>query len=123
MKERDYLGTWTNSGETPLPSQCKDPLECVLTVTPPEWLDKEIKVIAGKKQFLALPPKKGSQAPLMTRDELEGLQNKSGQSVTEFAKNLGISRQMASYIIHGKKQMTQRISDKVREVFGNMLPV
>jgi plasmid maintenance system antidote protein VapI len=56
-------------------------------------------------------------------DEFKRLLNNSGLTVNQFANNLGVSRQMISYIIHGKRGMTQRISDKVREVFGYMLPV
>jgi hypothetical protein len=123
MKEAGYLGSWTSSGEAPSPSECKDSLECVLTVTPPEWLSEEIKLISDKKELLALPQRQEPQAPLIMKDELERLLNNSGQTINQFANNLGVSRQMVSYIIHGKRKMTQRVSDKVREVFGHMLPV
>ncbi len=43
MKAKGYLGNWINSGDNTLPSDCKDPLKCVLTLTPPDWLKKDIK--------------------------------------------------------------------------------
>lgn len=120
MREAGYLGDWENSGEAPLPSQCKVPLKCVLTLTPPGWLQKELLQIKGET-IKHLPPPK--EEPLLTREELTRLIHNSGLTIKQFANHVGVSRQMISYIKNGQRKMTRRISDKIREVFGDMLPV
>lgn len=50
MKKAGYLGEWINDGESPLPSDCKDPFKCVLTLIPPDWLKEELKQIEEKKK-------------------------------------------------------------------------
>lgn len=58
-----------------------------------------------------------SEGPMLTREEFSRLIENSGLPINKVAEELGISRQMVSYIIHGKRCMTGRISDKAREVF------
>jgi hypothetical protein len=70
---------------------------------------------------------KGTQGPslsegqseefMLTSEEFSGLINDSGLTINQAAEKLGVSRQMVSYIIHGKRSMTERISDKARDVF------
>ena len=59
--------------------------------------------------------------PLLTREEFARLIKDSGLTINQVAEELGISRQMASYIIHGKRNMTERISHKARELFNHFL--
>lgn len=123
MKDKGYLGNWTNNGERALPSECKEPLKCILTFIPPKWLEKEIKEISDRKEkFLAIAPQE-TKEPVLTKEEFARLLNNTGYTQKQFANHLGISRQMVSYIIHGKRKLTPQISKKVKEIFGHMLPV
>ena len=58
-----------------------------------------------------------AEEPMLTTEEFSRLIQDSELTINQVAEELGISRQMVSYIIHGKRSMTERISDKAREVF------
>jgi len=121
MKQAGYLGDWENARENALPSECRDPFNCVLELTPPDWLKDEINQIESKReQFL---PMTTNKRPLLTREEFLRLLNNSGLTINQFANNLGISRQMVSYIKSGKRNISSHLDEKIREVFGYMLPV
>lgn len=110
MKHKNYLGEWANDGEARLPSSCRDPYECVLTFTPPDWLKQEFLKIQHKRETAALPKK---QTPL-TRSEFLNIVTKSGLSRKQFANSIGVTRQLVTAILNGKRSITTETSDKVR---------
>jgi len=57
-----------------------------------------------------------AEEPMLTTEEFSRLIQDSELTINQVAEELGISRQMVSYIIHGKRSMTERISNKAREV-------
>ena len=68
MKEHGYLGNWTNSGDNAFLSNCTDPFTCSLTLTPPQWLDQELKVIQSNRE---LPSIEDPEEKLLTLKELQ----------------------------------------------------
>jgi hypothetical protein len=62
---------------------------------------------------------KQAQETMLTREEFAGLIKASGMTKSQAADKLGVSRQMVSYVIHGKRDMTKRISQKARSVLRN----
>jgi DNA-binding transcriptional regulator YiaG len=130
MKENNYLGDWINDGEDPLPSKCKDPFSCCLTLLPPTWLKERVKEIESKKvefkkqkqpvatisvpkekEKLKKTPKKVTKH-LISKDFLMALWQKTQLSLSDFAKELEISKSMLSLIKNNKKEITNRISEK-----------
>jgi DNA-binding transcriptional regulator YiaG len=130
MKENNYLGDWINDGEDPLPSKCKDPFSCCLTLLPPTWLKERVKEIESKKvefkkqkqpvatisvpkekEKLKKTPKKVNKH-LISKDFLMALWQKTQLSLSDFAKELEISKSMLSLIKNNKKEITNRISEK-----------
>ena len=111
MKQKNYLGEWTNDGEARLPSDCRDPYECVLTFTPPDWLKQEFLKIQQKREMPALPKK---QKPL-TKSEFLHIIDSSGLSRSQFANSIGVSSRLITAIINGKRPITANTSDKIRQ--------
>jgi predicted DNA-binding protein (UPF0251 family) len=87
-------------------------------------VEKEYTV-RSKEEFLE--PKENTlskfktQKTLLSREEFIKMIESSGLNINQVAEKLGISRQMVSYIIHGKRKMTIRISEKAKEIFSNLL--
>ena len=117
MKGKGYLGEWTNSGETPLPSGCRDPFNCILTLSPPEWLQDELKAITDKRERFTLI----ANTPPLSQDQFKTAFEKTGLSRRQFANTLGISPQMVSYLLKGKRKVTPEISLKVKECYPDAL--
>lgn len=111
MKEHGYLGEWTHTGEKFLPSECEDPFNCSLTLTPPDWLGEEIKLIQGKKEIPALEKKEDK---VLTIEEFKEIFKKSQLSVRQFGNHIGITGQMISFLLNEKRLITKEVSDKVR---------
>lgn len=109
MKQKNYLGEWSNSGEARLPSECLDPYECVLTLTPPEWLKNEFAHIENKRDILQLPQKIKS----INHAEFINIFEESGLTRKQFANSLGITPQMVTAMINGKRKITTETSKKV----------
>ena len=92
--------------------------------------DLKIESPQTEKKFIRMPieenlkPKERfiseakPEEPLLTREDFIRLLENSGLTINQFAEKLCVSRQMVSYIIHGKRKMTIRISDKARGIFG-----
>ena len=101
MKQAEYLGHWKNTASDLLPSQCKNPFDCILELYPPSWLKKELKAIEDKKEKIQLlePAKK-----IMTNEEFINILNNSGLSMKQIANHLGVSASMISQIKSGKKR-------------------
>jgi len=78
----------------------------------------------SKEEFLE--PKENSlskfktQKSLLSREDFIKMIESSGLNINQVAEKLGVSRQMVSYIIHGKRKMTIRISEKAKEIFSNL---
>ena len=119
MREHGYLGNWSCSSGS-IPSESDNPLRCVLTMTPPDWLAIELRqILAGKERHLAAAtaPRKNK----LTREQFVRVFELSELSVSEFGSNLGLSRQMVNYILKGDRKVSVNVSAKVYAVFGNLL--
>ena len=110
MKNKNYLGDWTNNGETKFPSKCEDPYECVLTFTPPEWLKREFMLIEQKREMPALPQKQ----KIISREEFLKIFEESGLKRKQFANSIGVTPQLITAIINGKRSITSETSNKIR---------
>lgn len=120
MKDQGYLGEWQNEGKDPLPSNCENPFDCVLTLNPPEWLKEELDAIelkAKQKRPELLP-----NTSLMTREDFQAVFQKTGLSQRQFANNLGVSASMVGWVLNGKRKMTKKISNKVRVTYPDLCP-
>ena len=112
MKENGYLGDWKSNGEERLPSKSEDPFKCSLTLTPPEWLDEELKLIQKKRESLALDKKEGA---LLTIEEFREIFTQSKLNAKEFASHLGITGAMVSLILKEKRPIKENVSNRVKE--------
>ena len=110
MMKKGYLGDWASNGETKLPSNCADPYGCILTLTPPEWLKHELTLIEQKRELPALPDKQKRLA----KTEFVEIFEASGLSRKQFANSIGVTPQLVTAIINGKRSITSETSDKVR---------
>ena len=90
-------------------------------ISPTEQKDVRIPIEKGLKEKEEGISKFKPKGPLLTKKEFTRLLESSGLTITQFAEKLGISRQMVSYIIHGKRNMTRRISEKAKEIFYQSL--
>jgi hypothetical protein len=122
MKKMKYLGDWKNNDIHPHPSDCEDPFNCVLTLTPPKWLGDEIKSIKAKReQYLQ---KKQTQNnvleidPVISSIEFRKLIEESNLTYQQIGNKLGVSKQMASLMARGKRKITSEKSDRIREIFN-----
>lgn len=111
MKEKGYLGDWKSSGGK-LPSETDDPFKCSLTLTPPDWLDEELKLIQSKREAPAIEKK---EETLLTIDEFREIFKKSNLNAKQFAANLGITGAMVCLILKEKRPIKEDISKRVRE--------
>jgi len=112
MKEHGYLGEWSHAGEKALPSDCENPFNCSLTLTPPEWFGQEIGRIKSNKEIPALEHKKEDK--LVDFEEFKEIYKRSSLNVRQFGNHIGITGQMVSYLLNEKRQISKEVSDKVR---------
>jgi len=111
MKHKNYLGNWTSDGEFRLPSDCRNPYECVLTFTPPDWLKQEFLKIQQKKELPALPKKQKR----LTISEFITIIENSRLSRSQFANSIGVSSRLITAMINGKRSITADTSEKIRQ--------
>lgn len=111
MKEHGYLGDWSHTGEKILPSECIDPFNCSLTLTPPDWLDEELKLIQSNREIPALENKENKVA---TIEELKEIFKASKLTVRQFGNHLGITGPMVSLLLNQKRHITKEVSEKLR---------
>jgi hypothetical protein len=109
MNERGYLGEWTSDGEKSLFSECDQPLNCLLVLTPPNWLNNELQLIQSSRE---IPSLEGGKT-LISRQEFQEIYKKSNLNMRHFAKNVGISLAMMSYLLAGKREISLEVSEKV----------
>lgn len=110
MKNKNYLGDWTNNGKSKFPSQCENPYECVLMFTPPKWLKREFLLIEQKREMPALPQKQ----KILSQSEFIKIFEESGLKRKQFANSLGVTPQLITAIINGKRSITPETSAKAR---------
>jgi len=110
MIKKGYLGDWSCSGEAKFPSDCINPYGCVLTLIPPLWLKSELALIAQKREVPAFPDKRKR----LTRAEFMKIFEASGLNRKQFANSIGVTPQLITAIINGKRPITSETSDKVR---------
>jgi DNA-binding transcriptional regulator YiaG len=108
MKNKNYLGEWTNNGKSKFPSQCEDPYECVLTFTPPKWLKSEFQLIEQRREMPALSQKQ----KILSQLEFIKIFEESGLKRKQFANSLGVTPQLITAIINGKRNITPETSAK-----------
>lgn len=111
MKEQGYLGNWTSTGDKVFLSECSDPFNSLLTLTPPQWLEESIKLIQHNKE---LPDLDREKEALVTIEDLRNVFKKSGLNVRQFGNHLGISGSMVSFLLNGKRQITKEHSEKIK---------
>ena len=111
MKEHGYLGDWSHTGEKTLPSDCTDPFNCSLTLTPPHWLDEELKLIHANREIPALENKENKVA---TIEEFKEVFKNSKLTVRQFGNHLGITGPMVSLLLNQKRHITKEVSGKLR---------
>jgi hypothetical protein len=111
MKEHGYLGDWSHTGEKFLPSECTDPFSCSLTLTPPEWLGQELRLVQANREIPALEKKEDK---IVGIEEFKEIYKKSKLNVRQFGNHLGITGQMVSFLLNEKRHITKEVSDKVR---------
>lgn len=110
MKDQGYLGHWSSNGDHATLSNCSDPFNLLLILTPPRWLDNELKLIQEKKEI----PKLEHMTPqLLTLDELKEIFKKSGLSMRQFSTKIGLTNPMVCYLLNGKRPITKDISEKL----------
>ncbi len=111
MKQKGYLGGWLNNGEYRLPSRCKDPYDCTLTLLPPEWLKQEFQKIEHKREAPALLEK---QKPV-SKEELIAILDRTGLTNKQFANCIGVTPQLISAILNDRRPITSETSEKIRQ--------
>jgi hypothetical protein len=121
MVAHGYMGEWKNDGEKKFPSECKKPLDCVLTLKPPVWLASEIELIKEKREkFVPRLPEPDQEEPL-TKEELNGIREKSGLTHQDFANHIGTSKQRIHNYVKGTRQIPSEFSTSVRQAFPDLI--
>jgi hypothetical protein len=118
MKNKNYIGGWTNSDETArFPSKCLNPYECVLTFTPPDWLKQEFVNLEHNREITSPPHKQ----KMITQPEFLKIVEESGLTRKQLANSLGITPQLITAIINGKRKVTEKTSKKILQFKGDRL--
>jgi hypothetical protein len=113
MKRQKYLGNWNHNGEKALPSDCNDPMNVILTLEPPSWLQQELTLIADKAaKYKPLPGIKR-----LTNDQFKEIFGNSGLKVPDFASRIDASVQTVYNHLKGEKNVSDKLSKKVRDEF------
>lgn len=124
MKSVGYIGDWQHNGETQQLLDCKNCLDCVITLTPPRWFQQEISLLQEKKTSianqLANNLTSGQKGTALTKEQFLAILEKSGLSVQTFSEKLGISKRMVLYIKQGKRKPTRNISEEIKTLFGHL---
>ena len=110
MKEQGYLGSWTYNGAIISLSDSQDPFNIPLTLTPPEWLNHEIQKIHARKD---LPKQLANLSISVTLEDLKNTFEASRLSARQFSSKLGLTNAMLSYLLNGKRPITDDISEKI----------
>jgi hypothetical protein len=113
MQEQKYLGSWNHNGEKPLPSDCNDPMNVILSLEPPLWLKQELVVIANKAaEYRQLPA-----SERLTNDQFKEIYSNSGLKVPDFASRIDVSDKMVYRLLNDNQKVSEKLSKRVREEF------
>ncbi len=87
-------------------------MNVILTLEPPSWLQKDLKLIADKAaEYMPIPDIKH-----LASDQFKEIYCNSGLKVPDFASRIDVSPQMVYKILNGAK-ISNKLSKKVREEF------
>jgi hypothetical protein len=123
MKDQGYLGEWQFSGDSKVLSECKDPLNAVLSFFPPNWLSGELQLIATKKEQILAEyqlKEKQQEKSLVTKEQLEVLIKNSGLSNRAFAQKVGISPSLITRMLKGERSITEKMSERIRSRYDSI---
>ena len=109
MKKMGYLGDWFNNSGSQLPSISDNPFECTITLTAPDWLKEEIKLIEEKRDNIRSIKKTN---PLSITD-FSSVLKESGLTTTQFAQAINVTPQLISSIISGKRKISHETTNKI----------
>ncbi len=117
MIEKNYLGGWLcDDDENLKPSQTADPMNCILTFYPPEWMTFELKQIEDKKETyhkkLTSVEKKA-----MNNEKFMDCFTKADMNITTFCKAVGIGRRTFYNYKDGTRNVPDDVIDKLKNAF------
>ena len=116
MKQQKYLGNWSHEGKEDLPSKCKDPLNVMLTLEPPNWLKKDLDLISTKAaKYLPVPKSKS-----LSKLDFKQIYDNSGLSVSSFADKIDVNKQSVYKILRGEMNISKGLTKKIKDVFPNL---
>jgi hypothetical protein len=113
MQQRKYLGSWNHDGENALPSDCNDPMNVVVTLEPPAWLQKELIKISDKAA--TFKPLTGVKQ--LSNDQFKEIYSNSGLKVPDFASQINVSDKMVYRLLNDNQKVSEKLSKRVREEF------
>jgi hypothetical protein len=111
MKAKGYLGSWVHDGKYNELSENDDPLNICLTLTPPEWLKIELKLIENKKETFAIEK---LEKPL-NLEEFNKILKHSSLTIDQFGQHLGVTGRYIQNIRRGERKISKKIAQKIRE--------
>ena len=120
MKLKGYLGSWENKTTNALPSESKDPLNCILAFYPPDWLKEEFKLIGSKKGMYLeekLNKEKAKENKPLTKEEFKEILYNSGLTNRQFANRINVSPALITRYANGERIITKDISQRIRDTF------
>lgn len=118
MKSQGYLGNWTTNGDNAFLSNCSNPFNLLLTLTPPKWLDQELKLIQANRE---LPTLERSEEPSITVQEFNSIFKKSELTLRQFSNNIGLTHTMVGFLLKGKRPITKDVSEKIIKFRNKLL--
>lgn len=120
MEDKGYIGDFEFSGGiSPLDSD--NPLNVSVKFYPPEWFQEEMKSIRDKKKVFYLARTKDKDNPLVTVEDIKKIMTAQSMTQSQFSNTIGMSRGLLSMILNGKRTVTLQASNKIREVFKDLL--
>ncbi len=117
MKDKGYLGSWSINGQNILPSKCEKPFECILSLTPPEWLDKETKAIEERRDKLL--PQSTIDRSSINKELIKKIMEKEGLTQNQLANSLGAKRQTINYIVTGVRGVSRKLATTIIERYSH----
>jgi hypothetical protein len=117
MIEKNYLGGWLcNDDENLKPSQTANPVNCVLTFYPPEWMTFELKQIDDKKDTYHKKLTSVEKNAINNELFMECFQ-KANMNITAFCKTVSIGRRTFYNYRDGSRSVPDDVIGKLRNAF------
>jgi hypothetical protein len=113
MKQKGYLGNWSHDGKNKSITKNEESLSVCLTLKPPKWLENELILIENKKETFAVE-QKNLKKPI-TLDRFIAIFENSGLTIDQFGKHLGVTGQYISFIKNGKRKLSKKIAQRIRD--------